>query len=95
MSLEDIAAGMRPALAKNAFSGSLKFDCGDAGVVVLADGTATTANRDADCTISISKDNLKKLLSGNLNPMVAVAMGKLKIAGNAAVAMGLQKLLSS
>ena len=54
MSLEDIAAGMRPALAKNAFSGSLKFDCGNAGVVVLADGTATTAIRDADCTISIS-----------------------------------------
>ena len=95
MPLEGIAAGIRPALQKNAFTGSLKFDCGDAGVVVLADGTATTTNRDTDCTISISEDNLTKLLAGKLNPMMAVATGKLKIAGNAAVAMGLSKLLGS
>lgn len=93
MSMEEIAASIRPALAKHAFSGSLKFDCGDQGVVVLADGTATTENRDTDCTIGISHDNLTRLLSGNLNPMMAVATGKLKLSGNPAVAMGLQKLL--
>ncbi len=93
MPLEGIAAGIRPALQKNAFAGSLKFDCGDAGVVVLADGTATTNDRETDCTISISEANLTKLLAGKLNPMLAVATGKLKIAGNAAVAMSLSKLL--
>ena len=46
MALEEIAAGIRPALERNAFSGSLKFDCGDQGVIVLADGTATTTDRD-------------------------------------------------
>ena len=93
MSLESIAAGIRPALQTNAFSGSLKFDCGDQGVIVLADGTATTADRDTDCTIGISEDNLIKLLAGKLNPMMAMATGKLKLSGNPAVAMGLQKLL--
>ena len=93
MALEEIAAGIRPALERNAFSGSLKFDCGDQGVIVLADGTATTTDRETDCTIGISKDNLTKLLEGKLNPMVAMAMGKLKLSGNPAVAMGLATLL--
>jgi len=93
MALEDIAAGIRPALERASFSGSLKFDCGDQGVIVLADGTATTDDRDTDCTIGISEDNLTKLLAGKLNPMLAMATGKLKLSGNPAVAMGLAKLL--
>jgi putative sterol carrier protein len=93
MSLDTIAEGMRPALAGQAFPGSLKFDCGKQGVIVLADGTATTEDRDTDCTIGISVANLQKLLAGNLNPMLAMATGKLKLSGNPAVAMGLAKLL--
>lgn len=95
MSLEDIAAGLRPALQKNALSGSLKFDCGDQGVIVLAGNTASTENLDTDCTIGISAANLTKLLAGDLNPMMAMAMGKMKLSGNPAIAMGLQKILSS
>ncbi|MBP6735877.1 MAG: SCP2 sterol-binding domain-containing protein [Rhodobacteraceae bacterium] len=91
--MEAIAADIRKVLETKSFSGSLKFDCGAAGVIVLADGTATTVDRDTDCTLRLSVENLVSLLKGKLNPMMALATGKLKLAGNPAVALGLAKLL--
>lgn len=93
MALDDIAADIRKVLATKEFSGSLKFDCGDAGLIVLADGTASTTDRATDCTLSLSEENLVKLLNGKLNPMAALAMGKLKLSGNPMVAMSLAKLI--
>lgn len=91
--MEQIAADIRKALETKSFSGSLKFDCGPEGVIVLAEGSATTTDGAADCTLRLSRDNLQSLLKGKLNPMMALATGKLKLSGNPAVAMGLAKLL--
>lgn len=91
--LQDIANGIQQGLNGKSFEGSLKFDCGEDGVIVLADNRATTLDRDTDCTIRISQDNLTKLLTGKLNPMTGVALGKLKISGNMGVAMKLGQLL--
>lgn len=93
MTLDDIAAQMRNVLQTKSFSGSLKFDCGADGLIVLADGTASTEDRDTDCTLRLTQDNLVSLLKGKLNPMMALATGKLKLSGNPAVALGLAKLL--
>lgn len=91
--LERIAEGINAGMAGRGFDGSLKFDCGEDGVIVLADGVATTEDRETDCTIALSIGNLEKLLTGKLNPMTGVMMGKLKISGNPAVAMKLGSLL--
>lgn len=93
MTLDEITTGIRAGLADKSFDGSLKFDCGPAGVIVLANGDASTVDQDTDCTLKLSADNLKKLLSGKLNPMTAVMMGKIKISGDMAVAMKLSKLI--
>ncbi len=93
MPLTAIADGINANMPAGGFEGSLKFDCGDDGVIVLANGAATTLDQDTDCTIKLSKDNLGKLLTGKLNPMTGVMMGKLKVSGNAAVAMKLGSLL--
>ncbi|MBO6601644.1 MULTISPECIES: SCP2 sterol-binding domain-containing protein [Paracoccaceae] len=93
MALEDMAERIQAGLSGKTFDGSLKFDCGKDGVIVLADGAATTHDRDADCTIKISQDNLSKLLTGKLNPMTGVMMGKLKLSGDMGVAMKLVPLL--
>ncbi|WP_435260114.1 SCP2 sterol-binding domain-containing protein [Thioclava sp. FR2] len=92
--LDKIATDIRKVLETKSFSGSLKFDCGEDGVIVLADGTATTRDRETDCTLKLSTENLVSLLEGKLNPMVAMATGKLKLSGNPAIAMGLAKLLA-
>jgi putative sterol carrier protein len=93
MTLTDLADRIRGGLAGKTFTGSMKFDCGEDGVIVLAEGDATTVDRDTDCTIRITRENLVKLLSGQLNPMTGVMMGKLKVSGDMGVAMGLGKLL--
>ncbi|GGH55286.1 sterol-binding protein [Frigidibacter albus] len=93
MALDRITEKMREKLAVTPFSGSLKFDCGEAGVIVLADGTASRDDRAADCTIKITEDNLVKLLTGKLNPMTGVVTGKLKVSGDPTVAMKLAKLI--
>ncbi|MBE1286013.1 MAG: sterol carrier protein [Rhodobacteraceae bacterium] len=93
MALQDIANGIQAGLADKSFDGSLKFDCGDDGVIVLADNAASTQDSDTDCTLRLSTDNLKKLLTGKLNPMTAVMMGKIKISGDMSVAMKLGQLL--
>ncbi len=93
MSLDTIAAKMQRGLDKHPLDNSLKFDCGDDGVITLADGQATLADLPADCTIRISQANLEKLMQGKLNPMTAFAMGKIKVSGDMAVAMKLSQLL--
>ena len=94
MTLSIIAEDIQKNLQGRSFDGSLKFDCGDDGVIVLADNRASTQDQDTDCTIRISRDNLSKLLTGKLNPMTGIAMGKLKISGNMGVAMKLGQLLN-
>ena len=91
--LQEIAEGLRKGLSDKRFDGSLKFDCGADGVIVRADNTATTQDRETDCTIRISPENLGKLPTGKLNPMTGVMMGKLKISGDMGVAMKLGQLL--
>lgn len=59
---------------------------GDSNLVSTEDG-------DADTTIITSKDTLIKLKSGDLNPMMAVMGGKVKIKGDMGLAMKLQSLL--
>ncbi len=66
---------------------------------LLIDGTGgsnqvTMEDGDADCTISTSLETLTKLKSGDLNPMMAVMSGKVKIKGDMGLAMKLQSLLS-
>ena len=92
----DIAAKMTEALAKaGGTDKSVKFDFGDDGQVFASGTEATTDDNDADCTISVSKDDFIALAEGNLDPMMAFMSGKLKVAGEMSVAMGLQSIFSN
>lgn len=68
----------------------------DEGVIHLDDTTSPTfvgnEEKNAACTIRLSLDNFEKLMSGDLNPMMAFMMGKMKIDGDKGVAMKLASL---
>ncbi|MEJ6006313.1 SCP2 sterol-binding domain-containing protein [Paucibacter sp. AS339] len=75
----------------------LKFDCGADGVAVI-DGksvpnSVSNEDREADCTVAITLENLASLLSGELNPMNGFMMGKFKVSGDMSVAMKLQRVV--
>ena len=78
--------------------GKLKFEVD--GVGILIDGTSETntvsaSNDDADCTISLTAEVLEKLRDGEINPMMAVMGGQIKITGDMGLAMKVQSLMLS
>jgi len=97
MDLAAILAGVQDqAAAVPAIGNSLKIDFGEQKIFI--DGTGDTnvvssADLDADCTISITPENFLALTTGKLNPMMAMMTGKVKIKGDMGVAMKLQSLL--
>ena len=50
-------------------------------------------NEEADCTITTTAEVLMDLKNGDLNPMMAVMGGKIKIGGDMGLAMKVQTLL--
>lgn len=96
MSVDDIIEKLQEAVTKaGGLDKSVKFDFGDDGTVSAVGSEVSGDDVDTDCTISVSKDNFIALAGGNLDPMMAFMSGKLKVAGDMSVAMGLQKLFSS
>ena len=76
---------------------TLKFDCGDDGVAYI-DGRSTpntvdNTDREADCTIAITRENLAALVSGELEPTTGFMMGKFKVSGDMSVALKLQRVV--
>jgi putative sterol carrier protein len=77
----------------------VRFDLTDAPGHILVDGTPGGAialaesDAEADCVLSLSAENLEKLIAGKLSPMMAFTLGKLKVEGSKGVAMKLASLL--
>ncbi|MDF1730961.1 MAG: SCP2 sterol-binding domain-containing protein [Minwuia sp.] len=96
--LEEITEGMRDRVGDDSgLDATLKFDFGDDGVIFV-DGastpnTVTNEDKDADCTMKITKENFLAMVNGDLDGTTAFMMGKLKIEGNMGVAMKLQSVL--
>lgn len=57
----------------------------DAGGMKVVEGRYDAA----DVTVKVSDENLLKLFRGEINPMVAMMTGKVKVAGNLALAQQL------
>jgi putative sterol carrier protein len=76
---------------------TLKFDCGEAGVVYI-DGksipnTVSNDDKEADCTVGITLENLTAMLAGDLEPATAFMTGKLRVSGDMSVALKLQRVV--
>lgn len=98
MDMQAITGALRAKVGESSgLNATLKFDCGDEGVVVI-DGKSTpntvdNNDREADCTITITRENLAALMSGELEPTTGFMMGKFKVAGDMGVAMKLQRVV--
>ena len=79
------------------FGAVIKLDTGDDGVICI-DGTGEkvavdTTNRDANTAIILSRKTLNKLVSGKLNPAMAVMTGKIRVEGDMSLALKLASFL--
>lgn len=79
-------------------SNSYLFDIEGEGqwLVKVADGAinVTEGGSEADATIETSAETFDKIVAGDQNPTTAYMTGRLKIKGDMAAAMKLQKLFS-
>jgi len=73
-----------------------RFDVADAGSwrVAVDDGAVAVSEGDgaADCVISVPEDLLLRIVRGEQSPMGAFLMGKIRIKGDASLAMRLTDL---
>lgn len=98
MDMPAITESLRSKVGESSgLNATLKFDCGDDGVVVI-DGrampnTVDNANRDTDCTITITRENLAALVTGELEPATGFMTGRFKVSGDMSVALKLQRVV--
>lgn len=98
MEMGEITEHLRNRVGESSGLGAtLKFDCGDDGVVVI-DGraipnTVDNTDRDTECTVAITRENLAQLLTGELEPATGFMTGRFQVSGDMSVAMKLQRVL--
>ncbi|WP_417687227.1 SCP2 sterol-binding domain-containing protein [Roseibium sp.] len=93
MSLEQLTETVRSKVAGGGIDESVKFDLGDTGAIFVQGSTVTNDDADADCTITMSPEDLSDMLAGELNPTAAFMGGKLKVDGDMSVAMKLGSIV--
>ncbi len=87
------AEALKAKIGDGGFDGSVKFDMTGEGVIRVVDGSVTTEDGDADCTITAEPDTFKDMFDGELDPTAAYMTGKIKIDGDMGIAMKLGQLL--
>lgn len=97
MNIENIYAAIKDQAANvTPFGAKLKFVIGDQIILIDGTGAANVVSQndeEAACTISTDADTFIQLKSGDLNPIMAVMSGKVKIKGDMGLAMKLQSLI--
>lgn len=98
MDLQACTAALREKVgADSGLDATLKFDCGADGVAYI-DAKATpnsvdNNDRDADCTIGITLENLGAMLKGELEPVTGFMTGRFTASGDLSVAMRLNRVV--
>jgi len=93
--VSDITARLQAALdGQPGLDKTLKIDLRGDGVVFIEGAVVSNQDRNADCTVSVSKDDLVDMARGRLDPMMALMRGRMRVTGDMSVAMRLQSLLA-
>lgn len=95
--VDQFAAGVRHKLGeKSGLDATIKFvfDCGKVVFIDAKSSPNLVHHNDdpADVTLRLAIETVNQLYRGELNPMMAVMSGKIKIEGNAMVAMKLGQI---
>lgn len=97
MSLTEITEQFAHTAAKIPSLGkTIKFQLTEGTVFIDSTGATTVVTNEdkaADCTVTTSLATINALRNGELNPMMAMMSGKIKISGDMGLAMKLSSLI--
>ena len=91
--VQQIISQMGPAIGANSgLGGTLKFDFGDSGSVLIdgrsqPNSVSDGAGKNADCTISVTLETFEKMVKGELDGTSAFMQGKLRVSRDMVLAM--------
>jgi putative sterol carrier protein len=97
--IEELTTGMRERLGENSgLDATFKFIFNGGGGIIFLDGRSipnqvSNDDKPADVTLKMSLETLNKLRRKEINPMMAVMVGQIKVEGNVTAAMKLEKVL--
>jgi putative sterol carrier protein len=98
LTIVELTAGIRSRLGDNSnLEATIKFVFDDGGIIFI-DGKSvphqvTNEDNPADVTLKMSVQTLNKLRRKEINPMMSVMTGQIKVEGNVMAAMKLDKVL--
>ncbi|MGB0508046.1 MAG: SCP2 sterol-binding domain-containing protein [Pikeienuella sp.] len=93
MGVADLAESLKEKVEGGSFDSSIKFDCGDDGVLVIDNQSISTTDQAVDCTVTVELSDLESIVAGDLDPTAAFMQGKLSVDGDMGVAMKLGQVL--
>lgn len=98
ISIEDFTSGFRKSVGENSGLDAIIKFAFDEGGFIWIDGknvpnSVTNDDNQADVTLKMSLETLNKLHRKEMNGMMGVMSGKIKIEGNMMAAMKLDKIL--
>jgi len=97
MSLDNITQNIRDKVGMDSgLNATVKFVI-DEGVIfvdsVSSPNSVSNEDKEAECTITMATEDFQAMMAGELDPNMAFMTGKLKVDGNMAVALSLQKVI--
>jgi len=93
MSIKTIVETLSASASSSGFDRVVKFDLGEDGVIVIDGASVSTEDKPADCTITVSSDDLESMVNGDLDATSAFMQGKIRVDGDMSIAMQLSQLL--
>lgn len=97
MSLSEVTESIRGKLGEDSdLDATVKLDLGETGVVYIdatqTPNTVSNEDKEADCVLQVSVEDLRAMSTGELSPTAAFMEGKLVVTGDMGIAMKLQSL---
>ncbi len=98
MSLENLTERIRQKVGNDSgLNATVKFDLGETGSIFIdaskVPNFVSNENGPADCVIKVSADTVRQIMDGETSAMSAFMSGKIKVEGNMAIAMNINKVL--
>lgn len=91
--IDELTQKLQAALTANPVGRSLLIDMGDGGVIRAEGLEVVNERREADCTLKVSKDNLDKILRGEIDMVEAANDGRIEVIGDPSAAIAMQPVL--
>jgi putative sterol carrier protein len=98
MSLENLTERIRQKVGNDSgLNATVKFVLSDTESIFVdaskVPNMVSNDNGPADCVVKVSADTIRQIMDGETNAMSAFMSGKIKVEGNMAIAMNINKIL--